>query len=211
MLSIDLLRGQGIPMKSRPGGAALLAVSIAVPLIVTMILLGNYVRGTIIISTYKQSLIKIERRLVKLSIEAVYDEDNEKEIDDVNLCFDELHDALKSNIQWSPILEIIARKLPETLVLSEMSVIIVKIRKMVPRRNDLTKKISILSTKNILMMSLMGKVDEGDRDAVLKFKQQLEASPFLKNRIDIRIVSHATSENDENIMFYEIACTFKKS
>lgn len=209
MLSIDLLKGQGIPMKSRPGGAALLAISIAVPLIVTMTLLGNYVRGSIILSTHKRTLKNVNIKLAKLSLEVKYDESDKAEINEIKECFKEVHDILQQNIQWSPIMEIIAKKLPETLVISELVVETEKIRKMVPRRDDPTKKISVMIPKNTLKIKLMGIVESNSR-SVLKFKQRLEASAVLKRKIEnIRIISHETSDKNENIMFYEIACVFK--
>lgn len=210
MLKIDLLKGQGIPMKSHPGGAALLAISIAVPLIITMSLLGNYVRGTIILSTHKRTLQKIDTKLTELLIDVRYDESDEDEIKNIKECFNELHDSLVHNIQWSPILETITKNLPETLVLSDMKVEVETLRKIVQRRDDPSKRISILVPKKTLKISLIGTVESKSRDAVLKFKQKLESSQTFKHKIEnIRIVSHSTSEKFEDLMFYEIACVFK--
>ena len=45
MFTIDLLKGQGIPIKSRPTGIAISAAAVAVPVIIAIVMLGFYLRN----------------------------------------------------------------------------------------------------------------------------------------------------------------------
>ena len=59
MLTIDLLKGRGIPIKSKPGGTALLAITIAMPIVAAFVLLGDYMHGRIILLMHEESLENI--------------------------------------------------------------------------------------------------------------------------------------------------------
>ena len=54
MFTIDLLKGQGIPIKSRPEGIVIAAVTLAVPIIIAVIIFSFYLNNSIVISIQRQ-------------------------------------------------------------------------------------------------------------------------------------------------------------
>lgn len=209
MLTIDLLKGQGIPIKSRPGGAALLAFSIAVPVIVGIILLGDYVRGRIILKTERQYIIKLERKITQLSEGINFQEKIKREIEDARNCLVEVAETIQQQVQWSSILETLVTKMPDTLAMAELDVESTMIRERVPRRDDPSKFISIPVPKRTLHIGFYRKLTGGTDEPAMKYLQGLIVSPALSEETEsIRFISQTTNVNDDT-MHYMIECIFK--
>lgn len=209
MLTIDLLRGQGIPIKSRPGGAALLAVTIAVPIVIAIIMGGNYVRSRIILSTQQQFLNKVDADISRLADSIKLEERIKRRINDINGCLAEVGDITHWHVQWSGILQALAENIPPCLVLAELSVKSGTVNKEVSSRNDPSKTINVSVPKRVLYISLYGKPEEGSDEAVLEFLRGLNASIALSDIVDtIRLLSQ-TSDVKKYVMHYMIECVFK--
>ena len=56
MFTIDLLKGQGIPIKRRPWGVAIAALAFVVPILVAMVMFGFYISNGIVIRVTKQEI-----------------------------------------------------------------------------------------------------------------------------------------------------------
>jgi hypothetical protein len=209
MLTIDLLKGRGIPPKSRPAGASLMAVLIAVPVIVTIVTFGNYVRGGIIIRNQKRVLTDIQADIFKLAEGIKFKQDAEREISNINACFVEVNDVILQQIQWSPIFEALAKNMPTNLILSELSVKSEIDSKNVPQRKNPLKMITIPVPRRILYISLYGRQAGSSDKAVLEFIKVLNASTPISERADsIRLIAQATDEK-KDVMEYVIECVFK--
>ncbi|HIJ70801.1 MAG TPA: hypothetical protein HPP87_05485 [Planctomycetes bacterium] len=209
MLTIDLLKGKGIPLKTRPAGASLLAIVIAVPVVVTIVALGNYVRGGIMLRNQKHLLNTIQADIFKLSNSVRYKEEAENQISAMKECFMELDDTILQQIQWSPILQVLAEKMPSSLVLSSLTIRSEIETKQVPHRKSPANKIPVPVPKRVLYISLYGRQTRGSDEAVLEFLSVLNTSSILRNRADnIRLVAQAT-DNRRNVMNYVIECVFK--
>jgi len=209
MFIIDLLKGQGIPIKSRPGGAALLAVAIAVPIIVSMIMLGDYVSTRIILQREKQVLIKVEDYISNLSDGTKFQESAKLQIENMYACLAEAGDLLKQRVQWTPVLEVLAENIPNNLVLSRLRVVTENVREERPKRDDPSTIIMVSIPKKILSIVFFGKMGEKNNKAALEFLQRLNDSKVLEEKVeDIRFVSQTTGEDDET-MYYELECIFK--
>jgi len=209
MLTIDLLKGQGIPLKTRPAGASLLAIVIAVPVVVTIVALGNYVRGGIMLRNQKHLLNTIQADIFKLSNSVRYKEEAESQISAMKECFIELDDTILQQIQWSPILQVLAEKMPSSLVLSSLTIRSEIETKQVPHRKSPSKKIPVPVPKRVLYISLYGRQTRGSDEAVLEFLSILNTSSILRNRADnIRLVAQATDKR-RNSVNYVIECVFK--
>ena len=208
MLAIDLLKGQGIPLKTRPAGASLTAIIIAVPMVATIITLGNYVRGEVILRNQKRLLTTIQTEIFKLTDSVKFKQDTERQIEDMNACFVEVDEAILRQIQWSPVLQVIAENMPSSLVLSSLNIKSELKSKDVPRRNDPLKKVSVPFPKRTLYISLYGKQIRGSDEAVLEFLSALNASNVGSDRADKpRLVAQATDEK-KNVTNYVIEYVF---
>ncbi len=208
MLAIDLLKGQGIPIKTRPAGASLTAIAIAVPVVVTIITLGNYVRGEVILRNQRSLIDTIQAEIFKLTDSVKFKQDTERQIEDMSACFVEVDEAILRQNQWSPVLQVIAENIPSSLVLSSLNIKSELRNKDVPRRNDPLKKISVPFAKRVLYISLYGKQTRGSDEAVLEFLSALNVSNVGSDKADRpRLVAQATDEK-RNITNYVIECVF---
>ncbi len=209
MLTIDLLKGQGVPIKTRPAGATLLAIVIAVPVITTIVMLGSYVQGSIVLKNQKRLLTGLQMDIFKLVDSVKLKEESERQIGDMNACFVEVDEAIVQQIQWSPVLQVLAENMPPRLILSGLSIKSEFESKVVGQRDDPLKKITIPVPKRILYVNLYGRLTSGSDEAVLEFLKALNASSVLSERADnIRLVAQATDER-RNVMNYVIECIFK--
>ncbi len=209
MLAIDLLKGQGIPIKTRPAGASLMAIVIAVPVVATIITLVNYIRVEVILRNQRRLLTTIQTDIFKLTDSVKFKQDTELQIEDMNTCFVEVDDAILEQIQWSPILQVLAENMPASLVLSSLSIKSETESKEVPQRKNPLKRMSVPVSKRILYISLYGRRTRGSDEAVLKLLSTLNTSGVLRERADnIRLIAQATDER-RNVMNYVIECVFK--
>ena len=62
MFTIDLLKGQGLPVRTKPQGVAIFVATFAVPVLAAILMVGYYVRNGVIISIQKQNIANFERR-----------------------------------------------------------------------------------------------------------------------------------------------------
>lgn len=209
MLTIDLLKGQGIPLKSRPGGATLLAISIAMPVIVTIFGLGDYMRSNIVLSTKWQDVARLEGEIFERTESMRMHEDSKSEAMQINSCLGELGDIMDQQLQWSPILEVVARNVPDAIVLEELVVQSENVFKTVPLRRDPTKNITISVPRRRLILNIYGKLGIISDEAVLTFLRKLATSEVLRERMaNVRKLSQKADEKNE-IMHYSIECVFK--
>jgi len=209
MFTIDLLKGQGIPIKSRPGGAAFVAMIIAVPIIITMIMFGDYVRCNIMLNTQQRFFDNIETDIIKYSQARIFQENAKRWIEETNECLEEASDIISHQIQWSPVLEVLARNMPVKLVLSELSLRTEVDNREVPRRDDPSKKTTIPFPKRILTITFYGKLNSVSDRQALGFLKALSTSEFLNHKVEgIRMISQ-TADIKNNAMQYTIECVFK--
>ena len=211
MFTIDLLKGQGIPIKSRPGGAALLAVAIAVPVIAIIIMLGNYGRSRVELSTRRWELSSTKAGIADLVSSVQFQEEARREIDDIKACSVEVADVIQQQMQWSPVLEVIADNMPDTLIMENIVMRSEDIRVEVDDRNIPDKILEISVPKRILKMTLYGKLIVDTDIAVKNFLTALRNSSTL-NKITERIEPISQYNDDtKNVTYYEIECAFKIS
>ena len=67
MFTIDLLKGQGIPARSRPEGIIATAVTIVVPIAIALTMLGIYLSSRIVMNIYKQEISSYEKKIATMS------------------------------------------------------------------------------------------------------------------------------------------------
>ena len=209
MFTIDLLKGQGIPIKSRPGGAALLAVTIAVPVIAIIMMLGNYGRERVMLSTYMWTLSNTKAKIADLVNSVQLQEKTLREIDSIKASFVEVADAIQQQIQWSEILETIADNMPDTIIMEEIIAHPEDIKIEVVDRNNPEKTSDISVPQRILRMTLYGKLDADTDTAIQNFLTALRTSSVLSKNTE-RIESLSQHNDDiKNVTYYSIECVFK--
>jgi hypothetical protein len=209
VFTIDLLKGQGIPIKTMPGGMILAATAFFVPALFAIIIIGNYLHGSIILSSQKKQISDYKAKTAQLTAGLKTKELLDQEANNVSLFLQETADCLDRQMQWSPIMEFLARNISESLVLEELEVISTSVSKVVSKRSEPNRKVTIVLPKRTLSMVLFGVKQAGSDDAVLELQRRLRTSAAFSNKIeDVRIISQRAEKRKSGI-YYELHCVFK--
>jgi len=210
MFTIDLLKGQGVPVRSRPGGIAIAAVAVAVPVIVSMLMSGFYLKNRIIMSINQHQTEKWQTEIGKLSdVKEMLDSfDKEKAV--CNNYLSEVRFALGKHAQWSPVLTILAEKMPESVLLTGLDVKQRFIKRKVPHKSDPEKTVDIDVPVRTLRLSVSTSPKSDGDKAVRDFRDSLRASDYLGPRLEnIRVSQEFETLKGEEVVNYEIDCIFK--
>ena len=89
MFKIDLLKGQGVPIKRRPWGVAIITMTFAMPIFVALVMLGFYLGDRITISVKKRAIANYERYIGTLSSAVELQKSFEEEKNNINGCLSE--------------------------------------------------------------------------------------------------------------------------
>ena len=67
MFTIDLLKGQAIPLKSKPGSLAIIVISAAIPVTIAVGMLSFYQRNQIVVSVKAKEIDQYQADINELS------------------------------------------------------------------------------------------------------------------------------------------------
>ena len=120
MYKVDLLKGEGIPIRSRPGGIAFACLVIVVPMIVGSAIASIYLEHRVAASVQLQQLNRLRTAVTCLS-EAMETTQalHERQALGVQLLGD-VKTALIGRTQWSPVLATVIDCMPDSLILSRL-------------------------------------------------------------------------------------------
>jgi len=209
MLNIDMLKGQGIPMKSNPGTALLLALVIAVPVLATMAITAEYLNGRIELKTLKNEWSEVEDNISQLSAGVKFQASDRGIINNINACFVEVHEILQYHIQWTPVLVTLIENLPEKLFLEKLTLDTYPLQTEVPKRSDPLEFVSVDVPKSIVFIDLYSHLADDDIKNVQDYIEQLNSLESFREKIDsIRPLTQITDEH-EGVKRYSIKCVFK--
>ena len=210
MFTIDLLKGQGIPIKSGPEGIAIAAITFAVPILVAMVMLGFYLSDRIVIKVAKQEIVNYEKYIDKLSDAVELQKSFEKEKNNINGCLSEALSSIGKHTQWSPILATVVGNMPDSMVLTKLEVKQRSAKIKVPKKDDPKKMIDISVPVRTLQMSVSGRPQANNDKAVKDFMDRLRSSALLAPKLeDIRVSQKSDTLEGQNVVSYEIDCIFK--
>jgi Tfp pilus assembly protein PilN len=210
MFTIDLLKGQGIPIRSGPWGLVIAATAFAVPIFVAIVMLGFYLGDRIVISEKKQAIVNYERYISKLSDAVKLQESFEKEKSNINNCLSEALSSAGKHTQWSPILATVVESMPDSMVLTRIEVKQRPANKKVPQKDDPNKMIDVSVPASTLQMSVSGRSQANNDKAVKDFKDRLRLSALLAPKLEDIIVSQKSDTFEgQDVVSYEIDCIFK--
>ena len=210
MFTIDLLKGQGLPMKSRPTGIVISAVAVAVPVIIAMVMLGVYLRNKIIISVEKQKIAMLETEIGKFSELVKLQESFEKDKAVYSSCLSEVKSSIGRYAQWSPVLVTVVENIPDSVTLTALEARQRSIKKKVPQKDDPQKTIDVDVAVRALRASVYASPQADSDEVVRNFQSRLRSSAFLGPRLENITVSQESGKLEgEDIVIYQIDCIFK--
>ena len=210
MFTIDLLNGQAIPLKSKPGSLAIIVISAAIPIAVAAGMLSFYQRNNIVVSMKEQEIAKCQAGIDELSDAVEYHKALEKKKTDYGSSLSEVKSSLKRYTQWSPVLTTLMENIPDSVVLNTLAVEHDTVKRKVPKEDDPDKMVDIDVLVRILRLSVSGGQQTNSDEAVRDFRDRLHASDFLGPRIESIGVSQKSETLDgQDVVSYEISCVLK--
>jgi hypothetical protein len=210
MFTIDLLKGQGIPARSRPENIALTAVTLAVIAISAAIMFGYYMHNSIVISIQKQEIASYETRINKLSKAAALQKAFEEEKKVVNGCLSEVATTISKHIQWTPVLVEIIKNMPDSIQLTGINIKEDIVKKKAPSKNKSGETVDIDVPVRILQINACENSGPGYGQSIRDFQERLRASPLFSSRLDnISVSQGADKLKGQDVVSYQINCAFK--
>ncbi len=210
MFTIDLLKGEGIPAKSRPKDIAIASAMIVVPTVIAIVMFSLYLRNKITISIQKKEIARYKAEINKSSDTIKAQKLLEEEKNIVRNCISEVGSSLNIHTQWTPILAKVVENIPYSTTLTNLSVRQRYVKKKVPKKDDPEKMVDIKVITRTLHMSAYGSAQIDCDKAVKEFRNRLLSSSFLGPKLQNITVSQKYGiSGGRDIASYEIDCIFK--
>lgn len=212
MFTIDLLKGEGVPVKSGPKDMAIISAAISVPVIIAMVMLGVYLRNRVVIAIQQQQIVNYETKIEKFSDVVEMQKAFEMKKEHVNNCLSEVSSALGGHIQWSPILAELVENMPESMIFTNLDVRNHVVKKMVPQKGGAGKKVEKSFPIKILRMRISGAPRSNYDREVRDFRDRLRFSTLFAPKLeDIRVSQEIDMLGGQEVVSYDIDCVFKPS
>jgi Tfp pilus assembly protein PilN len=210
MFTIDLLNGQAVPLKSKPGSFAIIVISAAVPVMIAIGMLSFYHRTTIAASAKEKEITKCQAEIDKLSGAVELKKALEKKKTAYNSCLSEVKSSLKRHTQWSPALTTLMDNIPGTVVLNSLAVEHDTVKKKVPKEDNPKKMVEIDVLVRILRLTVSGGQQSDIDEAVRDFRDRIRASAFLGPKLEkIEVSQKSETRDGQDVVSYEISCVLK--
>ncbi len=210
MFTIDLLKGRGVPAKSRPRNIAVVAVAVVVPVIIAIAMFGFFLHNRIIISIKKNTIGNYETRISGLSDAIEMQKSFEEEKSIYSSCLSEVSSSLAGHTQWSPVLVTLVENMPDSVMLTALDVKQRSVRQKVPKKDDPKIMIDVSVPVRTLQMKVVGRPQTNSDEAIRDFSELLRSSSLLGPKLEnIRISQGLGKIKDQEVVTYQIDCIFK--
>ena len=210
MFTIDLLKGEGIPIRSRPGGIAFACTVISVPLIVGIIMAGVCIEHRVALSIQEQQLARI-KSVTGTLLDALARKHamEAQKTASTNLLYN-AKTALTRHTPWTPALLTLVEGMPDNLVLTKLEAQQDFVRRRVPAENDPGMMIDITVPVRTLEIDVCGYDGNVAYRAVRELQDHLKSSAALGSRLNTVTVSQGSGILDgQDVVSYELSCVFK--
>ena len=210
MFTIDLLKGQRVPAKSRPRNVAVGAAAVVAPIIIAIAMFGFYLRNRVVISIQKNAIANFKTKIAGMSDAIEHQKSFEQQKNAYNNCLTEVSGNLDRHTQWSPVLVTLVKNMPESVILTALDVKQRSTKIKVPQKDDPKKMIDASVPLRTLQMTVVGRPQSNCDEAIKDFSERLRSSSLLGPRLEnIRIAQGVGKLEEEEIVSYQIDCIFK--
>ncbi|MBN2456977.1 MAG: hypothetical protein JXB29_10675 [Sedimentisphaerales bacterium] len=211
MFTIDLLKGEGIPVRSGPGGVIIAVVAFVVPVITVLAVFSLYVSNKIYISAQHRAVTSLQGKIEKLSDALELQKAFEEEKENINCCLSEAASTIGRHTQWSEVLIAVAKNIPDTVRLTSLNVKESFVTKKVARKDNPEKTVDVTVPMRILEMTVSGKPNYNNDRAVRDFRDRLLICELLKPKLkEITVAKGVEEFGNEDIVSYDMSCIFKE-
>ena len=210
MFTIDLLKGDGRPVRTKPQGVAIFVATFAVPVLVALIMAGFYIRNNVVICVHTQNINSLDVQIKRFSDAIKFKESSEKEKASITGCLTDIASAINRHSQWSSTLMTILENLPDSVVVSSLDVK----RSFVKRKASVDaagRKISPSVAVRTLRIKVSGNPSSNCDLEVGDFRDRLMASADLGAKLDDVVIASQGHEviDGYDAVTYDIDCIFK--
>jgi len=210
MFTIDLLKGQGIPIKSRPESVAVVASAVAISIIVTIVMFSFYLNNNIAISLQKQEITNYETKLSRLSHVLELQKSFEDEKNTINSILSEVWSSLDRHTHWSPVIAALVKNMPNQMLLTMLEGKQKYIKTKVPGKNNPKEDVEITVPVRSLHIGVSASPQYDCDKMIRSYTDRLRASTLLGPRLEsISVSQKADTLEGLDIVSYQIDCIFK--
>ena len=218
MFTIDLLKGQGRPARTKPKGIAIFVATFVVPMVVAILMASYYYKNKVVISINKQNIASYTTQIARLADTLKLKESMDRDKINLRNCLTDVASSIRTHTQWSPIIVLLVQNIPSSAVLSSLEVKQTSITKKAPAggspiaekdNKDKTDDTSIIV--RTLRMRLCGNPNSGLDREIKTFRDQLLASNVLGKKLEDVVIASQTNEtmDGRDVISYDIDCIFK--
>jgi len=210
MFTIDLLKGQGVPIRCRPAGIVIGTVAMGVPVLAAVALIGLYLHTKITISVEHGRVVSYRSKIARLAEPLKLKAQFEQQKQACQQCLCEVQAAIRRHMQWSDLLVLLAEKIPENLSLKTLEVQQQLVKRNIPSKDDPEELVEATVPVKTIRMTVYGAVDTDTATAVRQLRDALISSATLGPRLEHITVSQRTEQlNGRDVVLYEIDCLLK--
>jgi hypothetical protein len=201
VFNIDLLKGQGIPIKTSPHGVAIIAVGIVIPLVVALIMTGIFLKNRVIIPIKEHEVAVYNQKMQTLSEGVKAQQMFDKNRESINASVPETAAAVRKFTAWSPVIRTIAENMPGAMVLSRLDA---------KQTASAQQGTGTPSVSREVEMSISGKAGGNWDEDVKGFRSRLLESGTLKSRLqDIPVAQQSSKGGQNDAVNYDLRMLFR--
>ena len=209
MFTIDLLKGENLPVRTKPQGVAIFVATFAVPALAIILMAGFYIHNEVIISVQRQNIKGFEIQTHRLDSATKLKESFEEQKAMLNSCLADVSTSIHRHTQWSPILVTVVENLPKSVVLTS-----IEVKKQTMKRKGLKKSGSNKKEKlffNTLKLRVSGEPTTDCDIEVKNFRERIRASSYLGSKLEDVVIASQGHDNldGRDVVTYDIDCIFK--
>ncbi|MBN2594454.1 MAG: hypothetical protein JXA81_13180 [Sedimentisphaerales bacterium] len=210
MHTIDLLRGQGVPAKTTLGSAAMVIVMAAVPILAAAGMVDRYLQNKTDIEI-KQQQIAVEQATIEKFADAMkFKESLEKKQNAIDSELSEVSSCLGNFVQWSPVLETLARNMPSQMVMSGLRAESISERRPIKSQSNTNRRVNITVSRRMLVLDISGSELRDYGDVVQSYAKRLKSSQGLGPKLeDIEVSQKPGTAGDLKTVSYTMNLMFK--
>ncbi|MBN2018989.1 MAG: hypothetical protein JW749_02055 [Sedimentisphaerales bacterium] len=210
MFTIDLLKGQGIPVRTKPQGVAIFVATFAVPALVAIVMTGYYFQTNVIISVAKQNIVSYENQTKQLSDALQRRQSFEMDKSSINACLADVSNLLRGHFQWTPVLVDLVQNLPDSVIITNLEVKNITTKRRISKNEKNRKDDANISVRN-LKMRVAASPSAADDLEVRVFRDKLLASDVLGSKLDDIVIASQVRDtlDGRDVVCYDIDCIFK--
>ncbi len=204
---IDLLHGQGLPKRSRPGVITLAAVPFLVPLLASGLLVTHGLHTAALLKTEQMIHQQNLQHIAQHSEDFQYYESVQHGILNARHSIKNIADSLRLEMPLSPMLLDLVEALPPEVFFTELEFSYQPLQSKTtdPKTNQVKY---VQTVQRTLRMTLAAPNHLESDQAVNSYIQKLRSAAFLSSAVqEIRIQSRQeTNLDSRNLILYEIHC-----